>query len=218
MTTRVFFATPCYRSDPKLALHWATDVVQALALEGATVSAPVSPFLTTSQAQLIAQFRESACSHLFFREDDVYFKPEVLGRMLAAKMPAIVAPYLVRESDPPRLETTVDDAGDVLSAGLGCALLERGVLEALWKKHYDELHYRQSGRELVDLTAELFVEREDGRQKMKGDHAFWHRVRGAGYRVAVLEDVIIDHAGEVSHFRPKVTPVDGMAARKDSRT
>jgi hypothetical protein len=214
MTTRprVFFATPCYRSDPHLALGWAHHTVKALGLEGATVSAPVSPFLTTSQAQILAQFVAGSCSHLFFREDDVFVQPEVLARMLAAKVPAIVAPYLVRDTE--RLETTVDAHGDVLSAGLGCALLERVVIETLSAQHYEALHYRQDDRELVDLTAEYFVELEGVRRKIKGDHAFWHRVRQAGYRVAVLEDVIVDHAGQVSHFRPRVTPVDGMRKRE----
>lgn len=212
-TARVFIATPCYRSDPHLALGWAHELVRALGLEGATVSAPVSPFLTTSQAQIVAQFLSSACTHLFFREDDVYFKPDVLARMLAAQVPAIVSPYLVRNSVPQRLDTTVDGEGHVLFAGLGCALVAREVLERLWELHYHELHYRQDDRELVDLTAEMFVERDGVRRKLKMDHAFWHRVRGAGFVVEVLEDVIMDHAGELSHFRPRKTPVDGMRKR-----
>lgn len=207
----VYFATPCYRSDPKLALSWAELVAKSLGLAGAKVSAPVSPFLTTSQAQLIADFLASSCTHLFFREDDILIRPEVLARMLARGWPAVVAPYLVRGTD--RLETTVDDEGYVIAAGLGCALVERRVLEALTAKHDAELHYLQEGVRLVDLTAERFVERAGGRQKMKGDHAFWARVREAGFPIRVLEDVVVDHAGQVSHFRPRVTPVDGMPRR-----
>jgi len=209
----VYFATPCYRSDPRLALAWAERVAMTLGLDRSEVAAPVSPFLTTSQAQLIAGFLASRCTHLFFREDDVHIEADVLARMLATGWPAVVAPYLVRGTD--RVETTVDDEGHVIAAGLGCALLERRVLEELSAKHDDELHYLQDGVRLVDLTAERFVDRPNGRQKMKGDAAFWSRVREAGFVVRVLEDVVVTHAGRVSHFRPRElasdreTPIDG---------
>jgi hypothetical protein len=209
----VYFGTPCYRSDPTLALGWAVAVSNALGLVGSKVSAPCSPFLTTSQAQLVADFLASRCTHLFFREDDVHIEADVLARMLATGWPAVVAPYLVRGTD--RVETTVDDEGHVIAAGLGCALLERRVLEELSAKHDDELHYLQDGVRLVDLTAERFVDRPNGRQKMKGDAAFWSRVREAGFVVRVLEDVVVTHAGRISHFRPRElasdreTPIDG---------
>ena len=180
----------------------------------AIVQAPGSPFLAVSQAQMVAAFLASDCDLFFSREDDIVVAPEVLRRMIAADVPAIVAPYFVRGTE--RLETTIDNDGAVIWAGLGCALLKREVLVTLRAAYVDELRFMQEGTELVHLFRDLFADRDDGRQLVKGDHAFWWRVRTAGYRVEALDDVTVNHAGQVSRSvrappadGDRATPVDG---------
>lgn len=196
MTRRIYFATPCYRSDPREALDWAARTAASLGLP-MMGDAPVSPFLAVSQAQCVDRFLASDCSHYFSREDDIFVEATVLTRMLASASPAIVAPYYVRGTT--RFETVLGDDG-VAWAGLGCTLLRRDVLEALWAAHWDELHFRQDGRDIVHLFRDLFLQRDDGVQLLKGDHAFWWRVRALGYRVDALDDVTVNHAGQVSRY------------------
>jgi hypothetical protein len=197
----VFFATPCYRSDPKLAEQWAVAVAQKLRLEGSRLSVLTNTYLSTAQAQIVKKFLDTDCSHLFFRDDDIFVEAEVLQRMLDAKVPAIVAPYLVREANPPRVDVIFDGTVKVLWAGLGCALVERRVIEALWKHYYDELHYLQDKEIIVGIFRDFFAQRDDGVQLVKSDHAFWFRVRECGFTVEALSDVMVNHAGLVSHFK-----------------
>lgn len=209
---KVFIATPCYRSDPQLALEWGAVVARTLGLE-AIVQAPVSPFLAVSQAQMVQAFLASDCNRFFSREDDILIQASVLQRMIDKDVPAIVAPYFVRGTE--RLETTLDADGAVIWAGLGCALLKREVLETLSAAYAEELGFIQDGVPLVHLFRDFFADRDDGRQLVKGDHAFWWRVRTAGFRVEALDDVTVNHAGQVSRSvraraeTERPTPVDG---------
>jgi hypothetical protein len=205
---KLFIATPCYRSDPEVAVEWGVTVARALGLE-ATVRATVNSILSLSQAQMVEAFLGSDCELFFSREDDIFVEPDVLGRMIAADVPAIVAPYFVRGTK--RLETILDADDAVLWAGLGCALLKREVLVTLRAAYRDELRFVQEGVELVHLFRDFFADRDDGRQLVKGDHAFWWRVRTAGYRVEALDDVIVNHAGQISRSlrsAERPTPVD----------
>lgn len=197
----VFFATPCYRSDPQAAADWARNVSTTLGLEGSVVGCPVGAYLTVSQALIIRAFLKSGCSHLFIREDDIFVAPSVLQRMLDADVPAIIAPYLVRNSDPPRLDVVFGPEFTVVWAGVGCTLIRREVIQTLWDRYHTDLNYLQEGVELVDLFFEFFAQRDNGRQKVKPDHAFWYRVRECGFQITALDDVIVDHAGNVSHFK-----------------
>lgn len=207
---KIFIATPCYRSDPHLALLWGETMGRALGVD-AMVQAPVSPFLAVSQAQMVQAFLASDCDLFFSREDDIHIEADVLRRMIAADVPAIVAPYFVRGTE--RLETTIDADGAVIWAGLGCALLKREVLLQLRAAYAEELGFVQEGVPLVHLFRDLFADRDDGRQLLKGDHAFWWRVRQLGIRVEALDDVLVNHAGQVSRSirarGDRATPVDG---------
>lgn len=202
---KLFIATPCYRSDPQAAFVWAASVATALNVS-AIVQVPMSTNLTTSQAQVVQAFLKSDCDLFFMREDDVFVEAEVLRRMIEAKVPAIVAPYLVRNSDPPRMDVIFSEDGgyEVLWAGVGCMLVTREVLQTMWSRYHGELQYLQDGVELVALFRDFFAQRDDGVQLVKLDHAFWFRVRECGFRVEALDDVIVNHAGNVSHFKKKL--------------
>lgn len=197
----LFFATPCYRSDPKLAQAWAQTMITELNFKSAVVSNTISCFLNLSQAQLVAAFRASRCSYLFMRDDDIFIQPRVLVRMIDAKVPAIVAPYMVRGEG--RLDVTVDEYSKVLFAGTGCALIERSVIEKMWNTFFEEEHfYKANDLLLVNLFRNLYVKDSLGRRtELQNDHSFWFRMRQCGITIEALDDVTVNHAGEISHFK-----------------
>jgi hypothetical protein len=197
----VFFATPCYRSDPQAALDWAHTTAAALSLKGSRACCPVGTLLTTSQAFLVDAFLKTECTAFFIREDDIFVEPDVLARMIAANVDAIIAPYLVRNIEPPRIDAVFEEGYKVIWAGVGCTLIQRHVIETMWAHYHEELRFMQEGIELVALFRDFFAQRDDGVQLIKPDHAFWYRVRECGFQIEALDDVIVDHAGNVSHFK-----------------
>lgn len=201
MSASVFFATPVYRTDPLVAKAWAAKVVQDLELDlSSCISLTMNtPWLHVAQAQLIAEFLwRTECGWLFFRDDDLFVEPSVVGRLLALDTDVAIAPYRLRGET--RFDVQHDEAGEVRFAGTGCCLVRRNVLARLWDLHFEELNCRQDGQEIVTLCRDIFVERDDGRQLLKYDHSFHFRVRQAGFRIQALNDVETVHAGVFSHY------------------
>jgi len=146
---------------------------------------------------------------MLLKDDDVDCESAVVARMIAADVPAIVAPYLVRGSDPERFDAHLLPDGSVETAGLGLALVRRPVLERLWVGFYEELHcFDDDGRELVCVFRDFFGERSGRRKLLRDDHAFWCRVRAAGFRVEALDGAEVTHAGEARTYRKP--PADGL--------
>lgn len=210
----VFFATPCYRSDPTDAVRWAHRVSGELGLVGSKCGTLVGcPWLHVARARLIPQFRGTKCEYLFFKDDDVSMESEVVQRMLDTKIEAVVAPYRVKDEQGSgeRFDVVFDEKGGVLWAGLGAALIHRSVMDTLWDLHYGELHSLETGVPYVALFRDFFAKRDNGQQLIKEDHAFWWRVRMAGFQIEVLDDVVVTHAGVRSHFK-KTAKVEGSEA------
>lgn len=201
MSESVFFATPIYRTDPNVARSWAERVVEELSLDSSSrISFTLNtPWLHVAQAQLIAEFLwHSECEFLFFRDDDLFVEPEVMGRLFALNADVAVAPYKLRGDC--RFDVIFDDRGEVQFAGTGCCLVRRNVIRTLWEKYYEELHFKQNDQEVVALCRDMFVMRDDGVQLLKYDHAFHLRVRLSGFRIQALNDVKTTHAGVLSHY------------------
>jgi hypothetical protein len=181
----ICIATPCHRgSDEALGAiaNWSAALVQALKLEGAQLALVSNcPWLDAARADLVAAFLNTSCTHILFRDDDIFFEPDVLRRMLDAKAPIIVAPYRIRL--PPHTWAT---------GGLGAALIRRDVIEALRDQH-PELRYYQEGEERCGLFHHMFVGQSTERRLLKEDHAFFHRVRGAGYSVVECAGARVRH-------------------------
>lgn len=200
----IHFVTPCYRIDPQKAADWSITVIKALGLKGATVGLEGNcPNLNVARARLLAGYYESRQPYLFLHDDDIDVQPGVVARMLALEAPGVVAPYRVRGTE--RYAVTYDSQGQVTWAGLGCALVRRDVIDALWDLHFEELHFFEltaaGERARVGLFDDEFADVNGVRRKLKDDHAFWLRVRLAGYPIVALDDVTTTHAGEVSHYR-----------------
>jgi hypothetical protein len=200
----VFFATPAYRSDPNVALAWASRTSHALGLSGTKAGVLYGcAWLHLGYATLVADFLASGCDALFMRDDDVFPDVTTVGRMLGAVddgAPAIVAPYKVRDED--RFDVVLEPDGSFRWAGVGCMVVHRRVLEQLWSEHAAELGFRTGeGRELVAIFRDFLASRDDGVQLVHEDHAFWYRVRAAGFAVEVLDDVEVLHAGASLHYR-----------------
>lgn len=195
----VFFATPVYRTDPEEAKAYAQTMTNALKIQNARLGLTMTPWIDVARSSLVGSFRVSECDYLHFRDQDIAYAPEVLERMLERKAPMIVAPYFVRHSEPRRFETVIEH-GEVTHAGLGCALVRRDVVEALWDTYYEDLHFTQDGQILVNLFDRLYVERDNGRQMFKEDRAFCWRVRAAGHRIEALSPATVTHDGVESTF------------------
>ena len=157
-------------------------------------------WIEVARSLLVASFRQSESDYLMFRDQDIRFEPELLGRMLEKKAPMVVAPYVVSGEEPQRFETTFDERGEVTHAGLGCCLIRADVIESLWAKHYEELHFTQTGKVLVNLFDRMYVDRDNGRQMFKEDRAFCWRVRDAGFRITALSPATVTHDGVTATF------------------
>lgn len=198
-------ATPCYRSKPALAIAWATALAGGLGVETLAACPKSPPWLHIARQRLALAFWESDCHAVLFRDDDVEPSTETVARMIAADVPAIVAPYVLRDedSDEPvlRWDVVLEPDGAVRFAGLGCALVRRPVMAALFH-HWDaELGNVDRGRRCVAMFRDFIADTEIGPCFVKEDHAFWWRVRERGYRVEALDDVLVPHAGDALRFK-----------------
>lgn len=203
MNSRIFFGTPCYRSDPNRALQWAADMNRTLG--GGCKSRVVHgcAWLHVAYAMIVKDFLESDCDRLMMRDDDVWPDAGTVARLRDAteRSGAAVAPYLVR--DEKRFDVVLDASGAFVTAGVGCCMIRRQVLKSLWSAYGAELGFRQDGTWLVAIFRDVFAERDDGIQLLKEDAAFWLRVRQAGFHVEVLDDVAVEHAGQKERYLGK---------------
>jgi hypothetical protein len=207
---RLMVATPCYRSDPADAIAWATELARALGVATLAACPRSPPWLHIARQRLARAFWESDCNAVLFRDDDIWPSDETVRRMLAADVPAIVAPYVLRDedSDEPvrRFDVVLDELGAVQYAGLGCALVRRPVIAKLWHRWEPELGNVDRGRRCVAMFRDFIADHEIGPVFLKEDHAFWWRVRDAGYPVAALDDVMVPHAGDALRFKKGSRP------------
>lgn len=188
---KVFFATPCYRSDPKNALGWAARCANELGLEGAVACVEtMNPILEAAREALLANFRDSDCDSLLWRDDDIDIAFKDIGRLLCTPGPIVIAPYRKRISD-----TLV-----WVKEGFGCTLIQRYVIDKM-EFVYTQLHSVSEGRTLVGLFDPLYIRREDGTyKKAREDEAFFMRARKLGFNSVELNNVTVVHAGLTSHF------------------
>jgi hypothetical protein len=197
--TSVFFATPCYRGDPKAVLAWQEKIARELSIEERSRFAVVVDIaaLPLARTILVDAFRHSECEWLFFRDDDISIEGRVLQSMIDLKKDAVVAPYKVRDED--RLDATFVD-GVLTHAGLGCALVHRSVIDVLCVRYFDELSFTHRGTTLISLFDNLRVGRDDGFQMFWEDRAFWYRVRSSGFVIHALNGAVVTHAGVTTTF------------------
>ena len=180
---------------------------QGLGLAGCSLGLQIDyPWLEVARAKLARQYlTESTCARVFLRDDDVFPEVETVARMIKVLdfgAPCVVAPYCQR-FDRDKWDVSFEPDGRFHSAGLGCALFERRVFEALWASYRRPLGFLQDGEELVHLYRDMLVDRDDGTQLYKEDEAFWFRVQECGFSPAVLEDVTVPHAGEARRYISK---------------
>ena len=195
----LFVATPCYRSDPAKALAWATDLGKALGVPVLACCPRSPPWLHVGRAMLAGAFLDTLAPAMLFRDDDIDVSAPTVARMLAADVPAIVAPYVLRSDDgdePPRFDTVVRADGSVEWAGLGCALVRRTVIHKLWTGLASELGFARRGRLYVAIFRDILADLDAGPELLPEDHAFWWRVQAAGFPVAALEECMVRHCGD----------------------
>lgn len=199
----IYFATPCYRSDPQIAAEWAATRAKELGLKNAKVSLQIEyPLLPFARSRLLADFySEKFCTHIFMRDDDIDVNAETIQKMISADTPAIMVPYKLRNKD--RFDVVFNESKELLWGGLGCALVRRDVIDSLWKSFFEELHYyEEDGSLKVHLFQEIFgiINNDNMRRLVKEDHSFWWRVRSLGFNIKYLEGEEIRHAGKTSIY------------------
>lgn len=196
----IHFATPCYRSDPEIAIQWFVEKAHELKFKDPpTVHIECNcPLIHVARARIAAKFLEGDCDWLFLRDDDIDVSSSTIQSMIDMNVNCTIAPYLVRNTD--RFDVVFDESGNVVWAGLGCALIRRSVIEKLWAEHYEELHFYEEHRLRVGIFRDFFAEIDGVRRLLKEDHAFWYRVRAAGYSINVLDSSIVNHAGRSRKF------------------
>ena len=209
MTPKLAIATPCYRSDPAAAIAWATRMGEEVGIDTIAICPKSPPWLHVARALIAGVFRDSDATMLLWRDDDIDVSPATVSRMIAADVPAIVAPYVLRDDERPEKSFDVQLAidGSVLWAGLGCALVRRPVIARLWFDYDEELHFYRQGHRYVAMFRDFFAELDGGETALLcEDQAFWWRVANAGYPIAALDDVMVPHAGEALRWRRKDIP------------
>ena len=203
---RLFLAVPVYRSEGAEQVAFGRRLARDLGVDVTIAVTKNQAVLHLAHAHLMHLFLQTPCDAVLMMDDDVSCAPEVVGRMIAAGVPAVVAPYLVRGSVPERFDAHLLPDGSVETAGLGLALVRRPVIERLWLGFREELGcFDDDGRELVCMFRDFFGERGGRRKLLRHDHAFWCRVRAAGFAIEALDGAEVTHAGAARTYRaPRV--------------
>ena len=105
-----------------------------------------SPYVHDNREQIADDFLETDCSHLFFVDSDMLFKPDVLDSLLAHNKDIVGARYYRRGRDGvPVVNTRYDMPGASLpdhiyknyAVGTGCMLVKRAVFEKVPKRCFE---------------------------------------------------------------------------------
>lgn len=198
MKPRVFIATPVYRFDRESVVKTSSELAALLELDAKVSVLDGYPWVDIARTVLVHEFLRSDSEWLFFRDQDVTFAAELMSRMLKLELPMVVAPYARRIGDGFDVHFV---AGMVESAGLGCALIHREVLERIWAEYREDLSFDYDGVSLVHIFDRLFVQRDNGRQIWREDRAFCWRVRQAGIPIRAIAPAQVAHAGKVTTYR-----------------
>lgn len=201
---RLFLATPCHRATSESISsirHWTLDVVNGAELYGAQCEVVTEcPWIDCARADLVARFVASPCDAMLWRDDDVFFSPDVVRRLIDWAPPLAIVPYRARK--PPHAFTQkTNAAGEVLYAGMGATFVRREVITSMIARH-PELIYLTGRPGDVDrqwrcalFHHSFIVEPNGDRHLAKEDEAFFIRARATGHRIEVLEDAETIHAG-----------------------
>lgn len=187
MKEKILFATPCYRSDPVEAAQWAADMASALKLEGAIFSTVYNDArIDIAREVLAASLRESACTHILCRDDDIDCYPDLIERMILLNVPIVIAPY--RKREPSKVVW--------VTSGLGLALIHRCVFESVEDATPDRVYLRE-GRKHVGIFDPIYV----NERKLGEDQSFFHRAAERGFYPTVIAPARVVHDGLESTFQ-----------------
>lgn len=171
------------------------------------------PWIDRARAELAGVFLETKEEELFFIDSDVWFEPEIVATMQAAKSDVITCTY--RQRNPPHQYVAALQNGkhpreastrmvngkrviEIERDGLGCCLVQRRVIEAMCT---DALSYvSDSGKPRWNFFEYGISEIDGVRRAGAEDRAFFKRVRDAGFKVECLIDAVIVHGGIPGQF------------------
>lgn len=102
----------------------------------------ISPYVHDNREQIVADFLKTDCTHLFFVDSDMLFKPDALDKLLAHDKDIIGAQYYRRNEEKdkdPVVPTRYDMPGSSYpnrifrnyAVGTGCMLIKREALEKI---------------------------------------------------------------------------------------
>jgi hypothetical protein len=176
---------------------------------------PCCTLLALARSVQATRFLESGCAWMLCLDDDISADPETILEMLEADADCIFATYAQRLA-PHRITLhTVDGVNprrapqrrtlrggrvlEVASGGLGCALVRRNVVETLCRLH-PELAFEEGGTRHTKVFDEAILALDGERRSVGEDVAFYHRVRGAGFRVECFADATVNHDGTIANL------------------
>lgn len=199
---KLFIATPCHRGTKEMLdeIHrWTTYTVEVLKLKDPQLGVVSNcPWLDCARADLVSAFMGTQCTHLLFRDDDVYFEPSILQGLIDMQTPIAIAPYVTAVGDP-QWTVVLEPGGRIAYAGLGAALIQRQVFDNIAIRNPD-LRYTQGGEQRIGYFMHQIVTAGGVRIMLKEDHAFYRRAYEAGYYPKALEGARIMHGGRTEEW------------------
>jgi hypothetical protein len=189
-------------------------VIQTI-VRGGTLRMEGSAWLDQVRSELVGQFLETREQQLLFIDADNWFETSTVDTMIAAEADIITASY--RKRLPPHQFVAVPIGGhpkkspirmvngarviEIERDGLGCCLIQRRVIEALYEKHPELEYSNDAGRPRRNLFEYgVFTDQNGVRRAGQEDRAFFKRVRDAGFKVECLVDATIVHGGVPGRF------------------
>lgn len=195
---RLFFATPCYRSDPRKAIDWAANCCKAIGIDGIVSVETMNPRLEAAREILETNFVKSTCDAILWRDDDINCEYNVVKRMLDVSSQIVICPYRKR----------IASELAWVTQGFGLTLLRRACVERM-RFVYRELcsndPHTVEGEELIGTFDPIYQRRGNRIHKLREDEAYFYRAKECGFEPHILDDTIIDHAGLQTHWKSKVT-------------
>lgn len=207
---RVMLAMPCGPQVPWQTMMSLTDTCLELHRRGIQFRIKIvsgCSLVDRARTKIVHEFLKTDADRLFMLDSDMVWTPADALRLLAlsTQMKMVGALYPMK-SDPPTFQFNWDEERlhpnefgclPILGMGLGFAIVQRSVIEALAKQAPKLVYPAESERE-----ARVFRCTDDGNEYSGEDMAFCADVRALGHEVWVDPEITLGHVGTKVYCAP----------------